>query len=338
MSNSKIKEIESVENIKFYKEFIESKIYDIRGQKVMLDFELAEIYNYSTKNFNRQVNNNINKFPNDFRFQLSKEEVDEISRCKNCTSIMQTTGTKGGRSYLPYAFTEQGIYMLMTVLKGDVATKQSISIIRTFKSMKDYIMHTHGLLPINEMLKIVNRVDANSKALIELKNENEIIKDTLKIVMDNFIDPNIYKHFLLLDGNKIEADNAYQSIYKLANNSIYIIDDYIDIKTLELLKICKENIKIIIFSDNKSRNSLTNNFVLDFKNDTNLDIIFKRTNGKCHDRYIIIDYETKNENIFHSGALVKDAGNRITTITKIEDKNVYHSMIDSLLLNQNYNI
>ena len=91
MSNSKIKEIENVENIKFYKEFIESKIYDIRGQKAMLDFELAEIYNYSTKNFNRQVNNNISKFPNDFRFQLSKEEVDEISRCKNCTSIMQTS-------------------------------------------------------------------------------------------------------------------------------------------------------------------------------------------------------------------------------------------------------
>lgn len=99
-------------------EIVSSKIYIVRGQKVMLDFELAEIYGYETKNFNRQVKNNISKFDEDFMFQLCKEEYKEILRCKNFTSSW------GGTRHLPYAFTEQGVYMLMTVLKGELATKQ----------------------------------------------------------------------------------------------------------------------------------------------------------------------------------------------------------------------
>ena len=95
---------------------LRDKIYEVRGVKVMLDFELAEIYGYETKSFNRQVKNNAKKFEgDDFMFQLTRDELDEISRCKNFTSI-QTKGIKGGRSNLPYAFTEQGVYMLMTVL------------------------------------------------------------------------------------------------------------------------------------------------------------------------------------------------------------------------------
>ena len=98
---------------------IESMIYEIRGVKVMLDFELAKIYGYETKRFNEQVKNNLEKFPEGYRFQLTKDETNYISRSKKSTTIMQKEGIKGGRVYLPYAFTEQGIYMLMTVLKGD---------------------------------------------------------------------------------------------------------------------------------------------------------------------------------------------------------------------------
>ena len=108
-------------------EFLVKKIYIIRGQKVMLDFELAEIYGYETKNFNRQVKNNIEKFEGeDFMFRLTEEEMDDL-RCKIFTSSW------GGTRYLPYAFTEQGIYMLMTVLKGDLAVRQSRALVRTFK-------------------------------------------------------------------------------------------------------------------------------------------------------------------------------------------------------------
>ena len=111
---------------------IQSKIYVVRGQKVMLDFELAEIYGYTTTRFNEQVKNNIEKFDEDFMFQLSKEEFENLMSKKS-------TSSWGGRRKLPKAFTEQGIYMLMTVLKGDLATRQSKALIRTFKQMKDYI-------------------------------------------------------------------------------------------------------------------------------------------------------------------------------------------------------
>ena len=95
---------------------IRDKIYVIRGKEVMIDSDLAEIYGYETKNFNRQVKNNIDKFDEDFMFRLTDEEIEQLSRCKNFTT-MQREGIKGGRVYNPYAFTEQGIYMLMTVLK-----------------------------------------------------------------------------------------------------------------------------------------------------------------------------------------------------------------------------
>jgi len=116
-------------------ETIESMIYIIRGQKVMLDFELAKIYGYETKTFNQQVKNNINKFHERYRFQITNEELKEIARSQNVTAQIWATN-KGGRTSLPYAFTEQGIYMLMTVLKGELATKQSIALIDVFKQMK----------------------------------------------------------------------------------------------------------------------------------------------------------------------------------------------------------
>ena len=120
-------------------ESLVKKIYIIREQKVMLDFELAEIYGYETKNFNRQVKNNIEKFEGeDFMFQLTTQEVEELSRCKNFT-LNRGTGRGSNIKYNPYVFTEQGIYMLMTVLKGDLAVRQSRALVRTFKQMKDNI-------------------------------------------------------------------------------------------------------------------------------------------------------------------------------------------------------
>ena len=105
----------------------------------MLDSDLAKIYNYETKNFNRQVKNNIERFDSDFMFSLTNEEYDEILRCKNFTSSLK----HGGRRYNPYVFTEQGIYMLMTVLKGEKAITQSKILIRVFKKMKDHIINNN---------------------------------------------------------------------------------------------------------------------------------------------------------------------------------------------------
>ena len=324
-------------------ETIESLIYEIRGVKVMLDFELAKIYGYETKRFNEQVKNNLEKFPEGYRFQLTKDETNYISRSKKSTTIMQKEGIKGGRVYLPYAFTEQGIYMLMTVLKGELATKQSIILIDTFKKMKDYIVENNNLVSTNELLKLTNKVtDLESiryrtdKSIEKLNKDNKIIKKKLEIVMDNFIDPSKYKHYLILDGERIEAIVAYQEIYSLAKHSLYIIDDYIDIKTLQLLKVCNSNIEIMIFTDNKAKNNITPNYINDFIKDTGLNLMFCKNNNRFHDRYIIIDYNTNNEIVYHCGASSKDSGKKINTIVKIEDNGLYKPLIAELLNNKEY--
>ena len=112
-----------LEVIEITQESMESMICEIRGQKVMLDFDLARIYGYETKRFNEQVKNNIEKFPIDFMFKLCKEELEFLARSKKSTARIWTVGNKGGRTTYPNVFTEQGIYMLMTVLKGELAAK-----------------------------------------------------------------------------------------------------------------------------------------------------------------------------------------------------------------------
>ena len=132
---------------------IKNLIYEIRGYKVMIDSDLADLYEIETKALNQAVKRNPTSFPANFMFQLTKEEYQEILRCKNFTSSW------GGTRHLPYAFTEQGVYMLMTVLKGEIAVKQSKALIRIFKSMKDYIIENKDLLNNNaNILKIVNIV------------------------------------------------------------------------------------------------------------------------------------------------------------------------------------
>ena len=214
--------------------FLKSRIYTIRGVKVMLDVDLAEIYGYSTKAFNQQVKNNIEKFAEDFRFQLNKDELIELSRTKILTSTQDKSAKKSGFGQFdallskiltanlspksrscPYAFTEQGIYMLMTVLKGDLATRQSIALIRLFKQMKDYIVSENRQLLGNagiaeiaaQTVQNTRDIADHSIGIRKLSGEVHNVQDrlgqmdlNLQKVMENFIDPATYKHFLILDG------------------------------------------------------------------------------------------------------------------------------------------
>ncbi|HFR5337096.1 TPA: ORF6N domain-containing protein [Streptococcus agalactiae] len=314
---------------------IQEKIYFIRGQKVMLDADLAEIYGYETKNFNRQVKNNIEKFEGeDFMFQLTENEFENL-RCKNFTSSW------GGSRYLPNAFTEQGIYMLMTVLRGELAIRQSRALIRTFKQMKDFIIENQDFIGSKELVQIAIQTNQNTNDIAEIKFQMAT-KEDLKKVMDNFIDPDTYKHFLLMNGDKIEADVAYTKIYKSAKKSIYVIDNYIGLKTLELLRAAKDNVEIIVFSDNvKNKDMLTKNILNDFRRDyPNINLKMKVAGKKYHDRYIAIDYGTENEAFYLCGASSKDAGNKISSITKIEEssKDMYHTMFGGMLNNKNLKI
>lgn len=150
---------EEITVIDVTEEYMKDRLYEFRGRKVMLDTDLAEIYGYETKNFKRQVNHNIAKFEgDDFMFELTAEEVEKLSRCKNFT----LKARRGSNiKYKPYVFTEQGVYMLMTVLHGDLAIKQSRALVKTFKKMKDYILENRDLIGQREMLQLSMETASN---------------------------------------------------------------------------------------------------------------------------------------------------------------------------------
>ena len=310
---------------------LRSKIYTIRGLQVMLDFDLAEIYGYSVKAFNQQVKNNIEKFDEDFRFQLSWEELEKISLLRSRSKILTlNTGRGSNIKYLPYAFAEQGIYMLMTVLRGDLAIRQSKILIRLFKGMKDFIIEREHLVGYDEVAKLAIQTSQNTKDIARI--DQKMLE--MATIIDDFSNTEIKKDFLFLNGRSVEADLAYQEIYSQAKKTIFVIDNYISLKTLVLLKSVPENVKITIFTDNLKRGLHQKEFDDFCKEYPNVVISFKRTNGIFHDRYIIIDFATENEIIYHCGASSKDAGNKVGSITTIADNEIYKPLIENLLKNQ----
>ena len=330
-------------------ESLAEKIYIIRGQKVMLDFELAEIYGYETKNFNRQVKNNIEKFEGeDFMFRLTTEEVEELPRCKNFT-LNRGTGRGSNIKYNPYVFTEQGIYMLMTVLKGDLAVRQSRALIRTFKQMKDYIVENQGLIGQREFLQLSMQITSNVVEMQDLKRDLKNVEDKVAGLVDNLgsvvhkselselildlSNPQLKYGFLLLNGEPIEANLAYKDIYSIAKKSIYIVDNYIGVKTLVLLKDVPSSVEVIIFSDNIGKGLHTLEYQDFCKEYPFRKITFQKSGGEFHDRYIIIDWNTEHQRIYHCGASSKDAGQRITSITEVVDQMIYTDLINNLLKN-----
>ena len=271
---------------------IKDKIYIVRGVRVMFDFDLAKIYGYETRYFNQQVKNNIEKFDEDFRFQLTHEETE------NLRSNFLTANLNPKSRYEPFVFTEAGIYMLMTVLKGELATRQSKILIRTFKQMKDYIQTTSLLSAPQELIQLSLAVSEHERDIREIK-ENMITKDDLTKVIESFSLPEKNTDYLIYSGQYFEAKAAYTEIYNLAKRKIYIVDNYIDLRTLLLLKGVGTSLDIIIFSDNIGRNlSLAD--VSTFQTQyPGINIKFQRTGGKFHDRYIIIDYKCRSEKIYH---------------------------------------
>ncbi len=352
---------------------LKDKIYVIRGVQVMLDSDLAEIYGYTTKRLNEQVKNNIEKFDEeDLMFQLTKEETDAILRSKNftlendninlrskfSTSSLEndnlrlnfSTSNWGGTRYTPYAFTEQGVYMLMTVLKGDLATKQSKALVRLFKKMKDYVIENQEVLNHRDFLRLSLQAADNAQNIIEFRQKLTEIDDKVENVVSNLGDmvrkselspimlnlgkPEIPPGWLVLNGQPVENDLAYQQIYTLANKTITIIDNYISLKTLVLFKHAKQNVSVTIFTDN-IHNGLHKVEFDDFcKEYSGLKIDIKKANNTFHDRYIILDYNTPDEKIFLCGSSSKDGGRKITTISKIDDTSLFKPILSQIQNNQ----
>ena len=364
---------------------LKDKIYVIRGVQVMLDSDLAQIYGYTTKRLNEQVKNNIEKFDEeDLMFQLTKEEKDAILRSKILTLENENTNLKskiltsslegknlrmeestlendnlkskistsswGGTRKLPYAFTEQGVYMLMTVLKGDLATKQSKTLVRLFKKMKDYVIENQAILNHRDFLRLSLQTSENAQNIIEFRQKLTEIDDKVESVVSNLGDmvrkselspimlslgkPEIPPGWLILNGQPVENNLAYQQIYMLANKTIAIIDNYISLKTLVLFKHAKQNVSVTIFTDN-TNNGLHKVEFDDFcKEYSGLKVDIRKANNIFHDRYIILDYNMPDEKIYHCGSSSKDGGRKITTITKIDDTSLYKPLLAQLQNNQ----
>lgn len=341
------KEKEKTAIIEITEDYMKEKLYEFRGRKVMLDADLAEIYGYETKNFKRQVKNNIAKFDgDDFMFELNDEEVEKLSRCKNFT----LKASRGSNiKYKPYVFTEQGIYMLMTVLRGDLAVLQSRSLVKTFKKMKDYILENRDLIGQRELLQL-SMETANNRIAISKINSNMIslekqisdvaeglkdvvTKSELADMMNGFISDDDDK-WLMFNAKFSSADEVYASIYMQAKASIYVVDNYIGLRTLVHLKNSPTGVNIILFSDNIGNQKLHNTEFLNFcKEYPAVNFTARRTGGIFHDRFIVLDYGTAEERIFLCGASSKDAGARITSIVEDYGTAKYNSMIAQLLKN-----
>ena len=326
---------------------IRDKIYVVRGIHVMLDFELADIYGYSTSAFNQQVKRNEDKFPKDFRFQLTKEEF------QNLLSQNVTASWGGDRRTEPWVFSESGIYMLMTVLKGEMATKQSIALIRTFRAMKDYIVQNQDLIEQHNYLRLSLQTTDMQKELSTVRQDMqnygslimdhdqklidvmEKLNDTVRkseispIILD-FGKEEIQREYLFLDGQPMKAEAAYISIYSKAKKSIHYVDDYLGAKTLHYLQDVQSGVDVTILSDNcynKLRLSDYQNFQTQFPN---IPVTFITTQKKAHDRFIVLDYNSVDERVYHCGPSSKDAGNKLCAVTEFSDGTVKKSLHDAV--------
>ncbi len=326
LSDDEVKELSKSKNFTLNEDFLRSKILTSKQENPNLKSK------FLTSSWD--ANHNFSTLKEDFL------------RSKKSTSKIET---RGGRQYAPYAFTEQGVYMLMTVLKGELATKQSKALVRLFKQMKDYIVDNQQMINQRDFLRLSLQTAENAQNIIEFRQKLTEIDDKVENVVSNLGDmvrkselspimlnlgkPEIPPGWLILNGQPVESDLAYQQIYSLANMSITIIDNYISLKTLILFKHAKQNVSVTIYTDNIN-NGLHKVEFDDFcKEYSGLKIDIKKADNIIHDRYIILDYNTPNEKIYHCGSSSKDGGRKVTTITKVDDTSIYKPLLAKLQKN-----
>ena len=272
-------------------ENIQNKIYNFRNIQVMLDRDLAMLYGVETRVLNQAVKRNIDRFPDDLMFILSDDEF-EILKSQNVISSW------GGRRYNPKVFTEQGVYMLATVLKSKLATEVTIKIMRTFTKMKSFLYQNQSL---------IQKMDDLEKRQItyEIKTDNKIEK-IFKALEDKTIEPT---HGIFFNGQIFDAYEFISKIIKSAKSSIKLVDNYID-ETVLTLFTKNQNIDVEIYTNNISKE-----LKLDIKkyNSQYKKIIIKEFK-LSHDRFLIID---KTE-VYHIGASLKDLGKKWFAFSKMD--------------------
>ena len=275
---------------------IENMIYEIRGKQVMLDSDLARLHECTngTKTINQAVKRHINKFPERYMFQLTKSEYDNLKSQFGTSSL----NTYGGVRKMPYAFTEQGVAMLATILKTPVADIVSMKIIDAFVYMKRYLSFE------NKNSIILN----HEERILKLEESFDKLNEKEKI------------NAIFYEGQIYDAYSLLIDIFKEANEEIIIIDNYADKSILDM--ITNLNVKVIIVT--KKFNLLKDIDIKKYnKQYHNLKVIYS---DKFHDRFVIIDKKV----LYHSGASFKDLGNKCFAITKIKDKEYLETIIKNI--------
>ena len=286
-------------------EEIKNLIYTIRGKQVMLDSDVAMLYHYETKNINKAVKRNIERFPEEFCFQLTDEEV-KILRFQIGTSNDNTISkeSRGGRRYLPYVFTEQGIAMLAGILKNEIAVAVSINIIKSFIEMRKFLNLNGQVFErlTNVEYRLLEHDKKFDKVFNQLQQEDNI------------------KQKVFFQGQIYDAYSLIIDIIKRANKKITIIDNYIDDSILKMLTKKNKNVEVIIMTSNKS--NIENIDVKKFNKE--YPILKVAKTDKFHDRFIIID----NKELYHCGASIKDLGKKCFVINKIEDVSIIDKLVN----------
>ena len=283
---------------------IKNLIYVVRGQQVMLDSDLAMLYQVETKVFNQAVNRNIERFPENFRFQLTKEEFDALR------SQIATSNGRGGRRYRPYMFTEQGIAMLSGVLRSDVAVQVSIRIMNTFVEMRRFIA--------NNALLFEKVSDIELKQLEYQKSTDEKFDKVFQYIEDHAES----EQKIFFDGQIYDAFSLITSIIQKAQKEIILIDGYVDVDTLNILAKKNDGVDVKIYTYANAQ--LTNRDAANF-NAQYPTLTVKKTQA-FHDRFIVLDGKTA----YHIGASIKDAGKKCFGISLIDDSGVVADLLNRL--------
>lgn len=293
------------ENTIIKKDDIQSRIYTIRNVQIMLDSDLAELYGVEVKRLNEQVKRNIERFPQEFSFQLTAEENNAL-RSQFVTSNGKTdlksqiaTSSWGGRRTAPYAFTEQGVAMLSAVLHSDTAIKISIQIINAFVAMRKFI---------SANAQIFHRLDGVERKQIEYKVEtDEKFKRVFDAIEEKDIKP---RQGIFFDGQIFDAYQFVSDLIRIARKSIIVIDNYIDDGVLTVLSKANKKVQITILTK-----TISKQLALDVKkyNEQYPAITIKEFHNS-HDRFLIIDGKT----IYHFGASLKDLGKKWFAFSKFD--------------------
>ena len=280
---------------------IQSMIYTFRGRQVMIDRDLAYLYNVETKALNQAVKRNINRFPESFRFQISDDEKDElVTNCDRFKTLKHS-------SLNPYAYTEQGIAMLSAVLRSDVAVEVSIKIMNSFVEMRKF------LLSNREMFARLYRVE-----LKQLETDKK-----LEEVFDYIATTKEVKQKIFFNGQIYDAFSLMVEIVEKAEKELILIDNYVDVNTLNILSKKKDGVNVLIVTSGNG--NLTDKDVAKFN--SQYPKLAVKISNDFHDRFFIID---RNE-VYHIGASSKDAGKKSFGITKLDVEDLTTSLLAKVL-------